>query len=55
MPWAGRLGSEKKDWQIHTSGGHRGCDHMVVGFTTCEISAYPGTPVSSTNKTDCHE
>jgi hypothetical protein len=37
------------------SGGHRGCDHIVVGFTTCEISTYPGTPVSSTNKTDRHD
>ena len=35
------------------SGGRRGCDHMVVGFTTtCAISAYTGTPVSSTNKTE---
>ena len=70
---------------------HRGCDHMVVGFTTtCAISAYrhlscefeslpwrgvlnttlydkvcqwlesglwfsPGTPISSTNKTDCYD
>ena len=75
-----------------TSGSwcRRGCDRMVVGFTTCAISAdhhyscelefrswrdildttlcdtvcqwlavgrwfSPGTPVSSTNKTDCHD
>ena len=31
----------------------RGCvrDRMVVGFTTFS----PGTPVSSTNKIDCHD
>ena len=38
--------------------GHRGHDHMVVGFTTTYAAGQwfsPGPPVSSTNKTDSHD
>jgi len=55
--------------QIHFLRGHRGRDHMVVGFTTtyvigayhhwcCEFESRSGlwfSPVSSTNKTDRHD
>ena len=38
--------------------GHRGHDHMVVGFTTTYAAGQwfaLGPPVSSTNKTDRHD
>jgi hypothetical protein len=45
-------------WRKQCHSGHRGHDHMVVGFTTTYAAGQwfaLGPPVSSTNKTDRHD